>query len=197
MSTRKETRPGDESSPATYQDVLDAPSHKVSEIIDGTLHMSPRPASIYGRASSGLVANIGLPYDYGTDGPGGWWIIFGPELHLGEDVLVPDVAGWRRERMPEFPDVKFFTLAPDWAYEVISPSTMTLDRAVKRLVYAREGVGHLWLVEPDARILEAFELRDGHWTLLETLTDDGPISLPPFEGISFEFGGLCPDGGAG
>lgn len=178
---------------ATYQDVLNAPSHKVAELVNGTLHMSPRPASKHGRAGSGLGANIGFPYDYGTEGPGGWWIIFEPELHLGEDILVPDLAGWRRERIPEYPDVAYFTLAPDWVCEVLSPSTRMLDLGIKRDIYAREGVAFLWFVDPDARTLEAFELRNKEWVILKTLTEDDTVSLPPFEEISFRLSSLWPN----
>lgn len=182
---------------ATYQDVLDAPRHKVAEIVDGTLHMSPRPASRHARASSGLGASIAPPYDYGRGGPGGWWIIDEPELHLGEDILVPDLAGWRRERMPEYPDVAYFTIALDWICEVLSPSTRAFDQGMKRAIYAREGVAHLWFVDPDARTLEAFELREGRWLLLETLTGDVLVSLPPFDQTSFSLSDLWPDTAAG
>lgn len=180
---------------ATYQDVLDAPPHKVAEIVDGTLHLHPRPASKHARASSVLGGSIGTPYDYGRSGPGGWWIIFEPELHLGEDILVPDLAGWRRERMPEYPDVTYFTLAPDWICEVLSPSTRAVDQGLKRAIYAREGVTWLWFVDPDVRTLEAFQLHDGQWLLLETLTENDAVSLPPFEAISFSLGDLWPNGG--
>ena len=180
---------------ATYQDVLDAPPHKVAEVIEGTLYLNPRPASRHARASSVLGGSIGTPYDYGRSGPGGWWIIDEPELHLGDDILVPDLAGWRRERMPEYPDVAYFTLVPDWVCEVLSPSTRAVDQGPKRAIYAREGVAWLWFIDPDVHTLEAFELRDGQWVLLETLTGNDPVSLPPFEAISFSLGDLWPDSG--
>lgn len=162
----------------------------VAEIVAGTLHTNPRPAPRHALASSGLGANIATPFGYGRGGPGGWWIIDEPELHLGEDVLVPDLAGWRRERMPEPPETAWFTISPDWVCEVLSPSTRALDQGAKRAAFARESVGHLWFVDPDARTLEAFELRDGHWALLDTLTDDAPVSLPPFDAIRFSLGDL-------
>ena len=179
--------------PASYQDVLDAPPHKVAEIIDGTLHMNPRPAPRHAWASSGISSRIGTPYNYGDSGPGGWWIIFEPELHLGEDILVPDRAGWRRERMPNYPETAYFTLVPDWVCEVLSPSTRAIDQGRKRDIYAREGVAYLWFVDPDVRTLEAFELREGQWVLLKTLTDNDSVSLPPFDAISFNLGDLWPD----
>ncbi len=179
--------------PATYQDVLDAPPHKVAEIIDGTLHVNPRPAPRHAWASSGLGGSITQPYSYGRGGPGGWWIIDEPELHLGEDILVPDLAGWRRERMPDYPETAYFALAPDWVCEVLSPSTRAIDQGLKRDIYAREGVAHLWFVDPDVRTLEAFELRESQWVLLKTLTGNDPVSLPPFDAISFSLGDLWPD----
>ncbi|MDE0716579.1 MAG: Uma2 family endonuclease, partial [Rhodospirillaceae bacterium] len=112
--------------PATYQDVIDAPAHMVAEVVEGALHTHPRPAMPHARASSVLGGKIGDPFDFGEGGPGGWWIVFEPELHLGEDIVVPDIAGWRRARMAEFPDTAFVTLAPDWVCEVLSPSTRDL-----------------------------------------------------------------------
>ena len=177
---------------ATYQDVLDAPAHRVAEIVDGTLHTHPRPAAPHARASSSLGVKIGGPFDYDAGGPGGWWIIFEPELHLGEDILVPDLAGWRRERMPDYPDTAYFSLAPDWVCEVLSPSTRRLDLHGKRPVYAREGVGHLWLVDPVDRTLEAFELREGQWVLIASAQDDEPVSIRPFDAVTFSLGDLWP-----
>ena len=177
---------------ATYQDVLDAPPHKVAEIVSGKLYTNPRPAFGYALASSGLMKLIGPPFEYGRGGPGGWWILFEPELHLGEDILVPDIAGWRRERMPVFPTGAYSTLAPDWVCEVLSPSTRKLDLGGKRAIYAREGVGFFWLVDPDARSLEAFKLYGAEWVLIDKLFDDASVSLPPFEAISFNLGDLWP-----
>ncbi len=178
---------------ATYQDVLDAPPHKVAEVIAGTLHTHPRPAMRHAWASSGMGAKINPPFNYGDGGPGGWWIIDEPELHLGEDIVVPDLAGWRRETMPEYPDAAYCTIAPDWVCEVLSPSTRQLDLGRKRTVYSREGVGHLWFVDPDAQTLEAFELRDGQWVLIDTLFGDAPVSLPPFDAITFPLDALWPE----
>ena len=177
---------------ATYQDVLDAPAHRVAEIVDGTLHTHPRPAMPHARASSSLGVKIGGPFDYDAGGPGGWWIIDEPELHLGEDILVPDLAGWRRERMPEYPDTAYVTLAPDWVCEVLSPSTRKLDLHGKRPVYAREGVRHLWLVDPSDRTLETFELREGQWVLIASAQDDDPVCLRPFDAVTFSLADLWP-----
>ena len=177
---------------ATYQDVLDAPAHRVAEIVDGTLYTHPRPAPPHAVASSRLGFDLGGPFDRGRGGPGGWWIIDEPELHLGEDILVPDLAGWRRERMVELPDTAYFTLAPDWVCEVLSASTRRLDLHEKRPVYAREGVPCLWLVDPVDRTLEAFELHDGQWLLIASAKDDDPVSIRPFDAITFSLGDLWP-----
>ena len=177
---------------ATYQDVLDAPAHRVAEILDGILYTHPRPAPPHALASSRLGIDIGGPFDRGHGGPGGWWIIDEPELHLGEDILVPDLAGWRRERMPGLPDTAYFTLAPDWVCEVLSASTRRLDLQEKRPVYAREGVPHLWLVDPADRTLEAFELHDGQWLPIARAKDDDPVSIRPFDAVAFSLGDLWP-----
>ena len=175
---------------ATYQDVLDAPPHMVAEIVHGALHLQPRPVNEHGLASSVLGTELTGPFHLGRGGPGGWWIIDEPELHLGEDVLVPDLAGWRRERLPTYPRTPFFDLAPDWVCEVLSPSTRRIDLTSKRGIYAREGVGHLWFVDPLARTLEAFELRSGAWTLLDTLSGNDLVRLAPFEAVEWPLGGL-------
>ena len=175
---------------ATYQDVLDAPPQRLAEIVGGTLYTSPRPAAPHARASSSLGVKIGGPFDYNAGGPGGWWIIDEPELHLGEDVLVPDLAGWRRERMSEYPDTAYFTLAPDWVCEVLSPSTRKLDLQGKRPVYAREEVRYLWLVDPGDRTLGAFELREGNWVLIASARDDEPVNVRPFDAVTFSLGDL-------
>ena len=175
---------------ATYQDVLDAPAHLVAEIVNGSLHTRPRPAPAQGEATSVLVGELNPPFHRGRGGPGGWRIHFEPELHLAEDIPVPDLAGWRRERMPELPDTAYFTLAPDWACEVLSPSTRRVDLLEKRPIYAREGVAYLWLIDPADRTLEAFELADGEWVLIATAKDDDPVSVRPFDAITFSLGDL-------
>lgn len=176
--------------PATYQDVLDAPPHMVAEVLHGALYTHPRPAMPHAWASSGLGSKLGEPFNFGRGGPGGWWIVDEPELHLGEDVVVPDLAGWRRTSMPEFPDSAYCEVAPDWVCEVVSPATRTLDRGAKQRIYAREDIGHLWFVDPDAKTLEAFELHEGRRSLLNKLSGITSVSLPPFEAIRFNLGDL-------
>lgn len=176
--------------PATYQDVLDAPENMVAEIIRGALHLQPRPASRHSRAATALGAKIGGPFDYDGSGPGGWWIIYEPELHLGDDVLVPDVAGWRRERLPAFPEVAAFTLAPDWVCEVLSPGTRRRDLTDKRDIYGEQGVGWLWFVDPEARTLEAFALQDRGWALVAAHGGDAEVRVAPFDAIGFPLSAL-------
>ena len=177
---------------ATYRDVLDAPAHMVAEIVRGALHLQPRPAVRHAIAGSSLGMALGSPFQWGRGGPGGWWILDEPELHFGEDILVPDLAGWRRERMPKPPDEAYFTLAPDWVCEILSPSTRKLDLEEKRPVYAREGVGHLWFVDPAARTLEAFALEGGAWTPAGAARENEPVRLPPFGAVAFPLGALWP-----
>ncbi len=176
---------------ASYEDLFNLPDNVVGEILGGELHTHPRPAPKHARAYSVLGYTVGGPFDGGIGGPGGWWILDEPELHLGDDILVPDLAGWRRERMPKLPESAWFELAPDWVCEVISPSTARVDRVLKMPIYAREGVGHLWLVDPELRTLEVYALGNGgHWMLLTTLEGDAPVRQPPFDAIEFSLGTL-------
>ena len=177
---------------ATYRDVLDAPPHKVAEIVSCELHLLPRPASLHALARSRLGGSLQGPFGFGEGGPGGWWIVFEPEPHLGDDIVVPDLAGWRRTTMPDYPDAPYFTIAPDRVCEVLSPSTRNLDLGGKRQIYAREGVKHLWFVEPVDRSLQAFELRAEGWVALGTVHGTEAVSLPPFDDIDFPLDALWP-----
>jgi Uma2 family endonuclease len=122
--------------------------------------------------------------------PGGWILLDEPELHFHGDILAPDLAGWRRERMPELPDAAAFELAPDWVCEVLSPSTSALDRADKLPIYAREGVRHAWLVDPIARTLEVLRLEGANWLLVGTWSGDVDVRAEPFDAIELELGVL-------
>ena len=177
---------------ATYQDVLAAPPDRVAEVVDGVLYTNPRPAMPHALASSALEIDLGAAFQFGRGGPGGWWIVVEPELHLGDDILVPDLAGWRRKRMPSYPETAYTTLAPDWVCEVLSPSTRRLDLDAKRPVYAREGVRHLWLVDPAERTLEAFELTAGEWSRIAAAAGDESVRIAPFEAVSFSLADLWP-----
>lgn len=180
-------------SPATptYDDIIALPENLVGELLNGELYTHPRPAPRHARASSALGGLLWNTFDHSTGSAGGWWIIDEPELHLGPDVIVPDIAGWRHERLPELPEAAWFELAPDWVCEILSPATAAVDRSVKMPLYAREGITHLWLVDPDARTLEAYQLQEGgQWWLLGTLKDNETVTQPPFEGLSFLLGDL-------
>jgi Uma2 family endonuclease len=177
---------------ATYDDLLAVPANRIAQIVQGVLVTLPRPASPHAQAASALGAELFGPFRRGKGGPGGWILLFEPELHLQDDVLVPDLAGWRRERMPELPDTPAFELPPDWVCEVLSPSNMALDRAQKLPIYAREGVRHAWLVDPGAKTLEVYRLeeRERHWLLLGTWSGDCGVRAEPFEAIELELGVL-------
>ncbi|MCY1044280.1 Uma2 family endonuclease [Corallococcus sp. bb12-1] len=172
--------------PASYADLEALPEHVVGEIVAGELYASPRPAAPHVTAASLLMAVLGNRFCLGVGGPGGWLILSEPELHLRGDVLVPDLAGWRRERMPRAPKAAAFTLAPDWVCELLSPSTQLLDRKVKLPVYAREGVRHVWLIDPVSYTLEVFRLEDGRYTLLATHSGTGSVRAEPFDAVELE-----------
>lgn len=178
--------------PASYADLLALPANIVGEIVHGALETHPRPAPRHSRAASRLGMKIGAPFDLGEGGPGGWIILDEPELHLGGDVLVPDLAGWRRERLPSLPDTSWLEVSPDWVCEVISPSTARLDRGAKRDIYAREGVGHLWLLDPVERYLEVFALTNGSWLLAATFFSGDDVRAAPFDAIAFPLDNLFP-----
>ncbi len=175
--------------PATYQDILDAPPNKVAELLSGELHLSPRPASRHARASMDLGVSLG-PFGGGRrpDDPGGWLILFEPELHLGRDVLVPDLAGWRRERMPEMPDTPAFTLAPDWVCEVASPTTQRTDRLLKMPIYRSAGVPWVWIVDPLTELVEVFEGDGDRWIMAASAVGAGLVRLPPFDALELDPG---------
>ncbi len=174
---------------ATYEDLLAVPDTMIAEIIDGELYTQPRPASRHAMTSAVAGMDIGGPFHReggGPHGPGGWWILDEPELHLGQDILVPDLAGWRRDRMPVVPDAPYFTLAPDWACEVSSPGTARRDRVEKMSIYAREKVPHVWLVDPAVRLVEVYR-RDGVlWTRVGVYGDDDVARMEPFEAVEIE-----------
>jgi Uma2 family endonuclease len=177
--------------PATYDDLRKVPDHLVAEILDGDLIVSPRPASRHARVTSILASELAGAFDRppgDARGPGGWWILYEPELHLGPDVVVPDLAGWRRGRMPVIPDVAAFTLAPDWVCEVISPSTGAVDRGRKMRIYARERVAHLWIVDPIPHTVEVYHLEGARWVVAATHAGGDPARLEPFEAIELEVG---------
>ena len=172
--------------PATYEDLVQVPETKVAEVLGGELVVCPRPAFRHALASSELGAEIIGRFGMGHRGLGGWWFLDEPELHFGHDVVVPDLAGWCKERMPKVPDVNFHTLAPDWLCEVISPSTETIDRARKLPIYAVAGVKHAWLLNPTTRTLEVLRLEQGKWLLLGAFAGDALARAEPFEAAEID-----------
>jgi Uma2 family endonuclease len=177
---------------ATYTDVLNAPAHHVAQILDGELHVHPRPAPPHAMATAVLGMDLGSAFQRGRGGPGGWWILDEPELHLGQepDILVPDLAGWRVERMPEVPSTAYFTLAPDWVCEALSESTRRIDRGPKMRIYAREQVPHVWMVDPVAQSLEVFRLDGATYRFVASHEGDVTVGIEPFAAVEIELAAL-------
>lgn len=177
--------------PASYEDLQGLPENLVGEIIDGELVASPHPAVRHAAASSALGVDLGSAFGRsGGSGPGGWVILDEPELHVAGQVLVPDLAGWRRERLPELPDAPFIDLAPDWVCEVLSPSTVALDRTSKTRHYARAGVNHLWFVDPIPETLEVYRLEGGAWRLVDGFAGPVKVRAEPFGAMELDLGNL-------
>src|SRR5450432_475118 len=175
---------------ATYDDLRAVPAHLVAEILNGELYASPRPSPPHARAASSLGGELYGPFDRGKGGPGGWILLDEPELHLQGHVLVPDLAGWRRERMPELPDAAAFELGPDWVCEVLSPSTAATDRADKVPIYLREGVSYVWLVDPLNQTLETFNLDGTSYRLLGTWRGNASVRVEPFAALELDLSAL-------
>ena len=177
---------------ATYEDLVTVPKHLVAEILFGELVTHPRPAPRHAVVVTRLSGILSQPFDLGVRGPGGWVFMVEPELHLGKHVVVPDFAGWQRERLPQLPEAAWIEVAPDWICEVLSPSTERYDRGDKRLIYAEAGVSHVWHVDPTLKMLEVFALRDGKWLLLDVFRDHAEVAAPPFSEPPFPLNLLWP-----
>ena len=181
------------SKPATYADIEALPENMVSEILFGSLVAHPRPSNPHIMAASTLGYLLGPPFHLGSGGgPGGWIIIDEPELHLGPHVVVPDMAGWKRERFTEREDRPWFEVVPDWICKVQSPSTRANDLRSRRHMYAAYGVDYLWHIDPVAKLLEVFVQQDKNCLLPNTFIDQETVSAPPFDAISFPLGQLWP-----
>jgi Uma2 family endonuclease len=177
---------------ATYADLEAVPEHLVAEILFGSLETHPRPTRRHGAASSVLGYELMGPYQLGRGGPGGWIFIDEPELHLGPHIVVPDIAGWRLERVTEPADKAYFEVPPDWLCEILSPGTEKKDRGPKRRIYAKYGVKHLWYINPRTRTLEVFALQGKNWLLTDTFVDNEEVCAAPFSEHRFQLGILWP-----
>lgn len=175
---------------ATYEDLVAAPPDRIAELLEGELFLSPRPAPRHSRAASALVSDLHDAFDRGRSGPGGWWILFEPELHLGGDVLVPDIAGWRKERLPAIPELPWFEAAPDWICEVVSPSTERIDRTRKLPIYAAARVEFAWIVDPSLKTLEVLRRTGNAFSLVGAHFGEALVSAPPFDEVTIELGPL-------
>ena len=171
--------------PANYADIEALPAHMVGEIIFGVLHAQPRPVPSHGVAAWELAGEMRNPFGRGRGGPGGWIFAVEPELHLGPHVVVPDLAGWRKERLTPFPKTAYIETPPDWLCELLSPSTQKIDRTDKLSVNAEHGIPHCWYADPAARTLEVLALTEGKWLLAATFKNDDPVTAPPFEAHTF------------
>ena len=178
---------------ATYQDVLDAPPNMIAEVIFGTLHTQPRPAFPHVIVSSNLGALLTSRFRFGEGGPGGWTIVDEPELHLGTepDILVPDLAGWRRGRLDDLRENAPWTdIAPDWVCEVLSPSTYATDRVEKMAIYLREQIPHVWLIDPVAQILEIYRHNGSNWLRTAIHHGGAVVRAEPFESVELQLSWL-------
>ncbi len=173
-------------------DIAALPETLVGEIIDRVLVTHPRPRPRHAAAAFRLGGKLFDGFDDSPSDPGGWIFMAEPELHLGPHIVVPDLAGWRRERLPAEPETPFVAVAPDWVCEILSPSTARLDRGPKRRIYAEASVGHLWLLDPAAGELEAFAHVGGHWLLLATIQRGEEVAVAPFDAAPFPFDDLFP-----
>ena len=174
----------------TYDDVLRSPDRVVAELLFGTLYQTPRPSTPHAIAASAIGEELGPPFKRGRGGPGGWMILDEPEVHLGEHVVVPDLGGWRRERLPEVPVGPYLELAPDWVCEVLSPSTRALDRGPKLRVYAEYKVAFVWLIEPLERLVEVLELDGATYRIVDTAQGEANVRLRPFDAIELPLSAL-------
>jgi Uma2 family endonuclease len=177
---------------AVYADLLALPEDVRAEILGGALVRAPAPLPRHSKAQRSAARFVGGPFDDddGHGGPGGWWIFLEVDIELTpHDVVRPDLAGWRRERLPD-PDQRPIRIVPDWACEVLSPSTAGRDRVQKRELYAQHGVRYYWIVDPDARTVEALELRDGRWMDAGSHGDNATARIPPFDAVEIPVGRL-------
>ncbi len=176
---------------ATYEDLRNVPEGMTGQIIDGELVVAPRPSRRHVYAASPLEVEVAAPYQFGRGGPGGWIILVEPEVRIGDHTLVPDLAGWRRERFPVSEDHNWISAVPDWICEVLSPDTIRMDRIKKMRIYREHRVPHVWLVDPINRTLEVFGLQqDGAWGSSGIHVEDDRVRIEPFGEVQIDLGNL-------
>lgn len=178
---------------ATYPDLLRLSDDVRAEILAGEIVTAPAPLPRHSKVQRSLGRFVGGPFDDddGHGGPGGWWIFVEVDVQLDRhDVVRPDLAGWRRTRLPDPGDQRPIEVVPDWICEILSPSTAAQDRVTKSRLYAERGVGHYWIIDADVHTLEAFELVSGRWVLAGTWGDDAVARIPPFAEIELPVGRL-------
>lgn len=179
---------------ATYADIEALPEGVTGELIHGALHTQPKPSPRHMSVATALSGELASPFQKGRGGPGGWVFLMETEIKFGENILVPDIAGWRRERLTSLPHTNWMTVRPDWICEATSPATALRDRHYKRDIYGLAGVPHYWIIDPRARLLEVFQLENKKWTLFGTYSAGSDVAAPPFEAYSFPMDVLWPLG---
>lgn len=176
---------------ATYQDLHSLPESMIGEIIHGELVATPRPSFAHSHVAFNISGELARPFGRGSGGgPGGWLILYEPEIYPGGQVLVPDFAGWRREKLAGQPRSEWATIPPDWVCEILSPSTALRDRSVKKAIYEDHRVGHLWLVDPLHMTIEVFRLESGRWVEADVFGGDEKARIEPFQEIEITLGEL-------
>ncbi|MGA2223879.1 MAG: Uma2 family endonuclease [Syntrophobacteraceae bacterium] len=175
---------------ATYDDLYNIPENMIGEIIDGELITTPRPAARHSYTASVLGFELGPPFQIGRNGPGGWVILHKIEIMMGENLLVPDLTGWRRERFPGLPKENWISVPPDWVCEILSPSTVRVDKIRKMPVYARHEVPYVWLIDPVSKTLDVFKLESGKWVWQCAFVENDKVRAEPLHEVEIELGNL-------
>jgi Uma2 family endonuclease len=179
--------------PATYADLLKLPDAVRAQILSGQIITAPAPLPSHSKVQGAVRRFVGGPFDDddGHGGPGGWWIFVEVDVQLDvHNVVRPDLAGWRRARLPDPGEQRPISITPDWVCEVLSPSSVAYDRVTKSRLYAANGIRHYWIIDVDARTLEAFELVEQRWVLAGSYDEDALVRVAPFVEVELPVGRL-------